>query len=83
MLNCEENIMTKLNSFIQLFHNKKSLLTGHTGFKGSWLSAWLHLIDTDVYGISIETPPSRPSHFDAADFSKFVTEQRFEIRKSN
>ena len=75
--------MTKLNSFIQLFHNKKALLTGHTGFKGSWLSAWLHLIGADVYGISLETPPSRPSHFDAADFSKFVTEQRIDIRKSN
>ena len=75
--------MTKLNSFIQLFHNKKALLTGHTGFKGSWLSAWLHLIGADVYGISLETPPSQPSHFDAADFSKFVTEQRIDIRKSN
>ena len=75
--------MTKLNSFIQLFSNKKALLTGHTGFKGSWLSAWLHLIGADVYGISLETPPSRPSHFDAADFSKFVTEQRIDIRKSN
>ena len=69
--------------FGDIYKDKKVLITGHTGFKGSWLSAWLHLIGADVYGISLETPPSRPSHFDAADFSKFVTEQRFEIRKSN
>ena len=65
--------MTKLKSFKQLFSNKKTLIIGHSGFKGSWLSAWLHLIGADVYGISLETPPSQPSHFDAADFSKFVT----------
>ena len=47
------------------------------------MSVWLHLIGADVYGISLETPPSRPSHFDATDFSKFVTEQRIDIRKSN
>ena len=75
--------MTKLSSFKQLFNNKKTIVTGHTGFKGSWLSAWLHLIGADVYGISLETPPSQPSHFDAAGFSKFVTEQRIDIRKSN
>ena len=61
--------MTKLNSFIQLFHNKKALLTGHTGFKGSWLSAWLYLLGADVYGVSLAIPPSKPSHFDSADFS--------------
>ena len=68
---------------IESFSGRTVLITGHTGFKGSWLSAWLHLIGADVYGISLETPPSQPSHFDAADFSKFVTEQHIDIRKSN
>ena len=75
--------MTRPKSLTYLFNNKKTIVTGHTGFKGSWLSAWLHLIGADVYGISLETPPSRPSHFDATDFSKFVTEQRIDIGKSN
>ena len=75
--------MTKLNSFIKLFSNKKTIVTGHTGFKGSWLSAWLHLLGADVYGISLKTPPSKPSHFDAGDFSKFVKERCIDIRTSN
>jgi len=75
--------MTKLNSFVQLFSNKKILITGHTGFKGSWLSAWLHLLGSDVHGVSLDTPPSIPSHFEAAELSKFVIDQRIDIKKSN
>ena len=38
------------------YKNKKVLITGHTGFKGSWLSAWLIKNGADVYGISDEIP---------------------------
>lgn len=38
----------------QLFKDKKILITGHNGFKGSWLSAWLHLLGADIFGISLE-----------------------------
>ena len=75
--------MTKLSSFKQLFNNKKTIVTGHTGFKGSWLSAWLHLLGAEVYGISLKTPPSEPSHFDVGNFSKFVKGRCIDIRKSN
>ena len=34
------------------FKNKKVLITGHTGLKGSWLSLWLNQMDAKVYGIS-------------------------------
>lgn len=34
------------------FKKKKVLITGHTGFKGSWLSLWLNILGADVYGIS-------------------------------
>ena len=34
------------------FKKKKVLITGHTGFKGSWLSLWLNVLGADVYGIS-------------------------------
>jgi len=67
---------------MQLFGNKKVLLTGHTGFKGSWLSAWLHLLGAELYGISLENPPSQPSHFGAAGFSKFVKEYFIDIRNA-
>ena len=35
------------------YQNKKVFLTGHTGFKGSWMLAWLHLINCDVKGYSL------------------------------
>ena len=47
------------------------------------MSAWLHLLGADVYGISLETPPSIPSHFDVAELSEIVEDQRVDIRKSN
>ena len=33
--------------------NKRVLITGHTGFKGSWLLVWLNLLGADVYGLSL------------------------------
>ena len=46
------------------FYNKiKVLITGHTGFKGSWLALWLANLGADVTGYSLN-PPTSPSHFD-------------------
>ena len=49
--------------FNNIFKNKKILITGHTGFKGSWLSLWLSLLDAKIYGVSLYTP-SPISHYD-------------------
>ena len=38
--------------FTNTFKNKKVLITGHTGLKGSWLSLWLSYLGANVYGIS-------------------------------
>ena len=43
--------MEKYN-LVKIFKNKKVLITGHTGFKGSWLSLWLNISGAKVYGIS-------------------------------
>ena len=51
-------------SFLNIYKNKTILITGHTGFKGSWLTSWLVLLGAKVIGISINTP-SNPSHFQA------------------
>ena len=40
--------------FNGIYKGKKVLLTGHTGFKGSWLSLWLEKMGADVYGYSLE-----------------------------
>ena len=41
------------------FSGKKVLITGHTGFKGSWLSIWLTYLGAKVIGVSIDIP-SKP-----------------------
>ena len=50
--------MVKINQkvFNGYFRNKKVLITGHTGFKGSWLSLILMKLNAKVYGISNTTP---------------------------
>lgn len=45
--------------------DKRVLLTGHTGFKGSWLSLWLQLLGAKVTGYALN-PPTNPSLFDVA-----------------
>lgn len=46
----------------QFWATKKVLITGHTGFKGSWLSIWLRALGADVTGLSL-APTSKPSLF--------------------
>lgn len=47
---------------------KKIFLTGHTGFKGSWLSLWLQQLGAEVIGYSLQ-PPTSPNLFEAANVS--------------
>lgn len=56
------------NSF---WRNKKVLVTGHTGFKGSWLSLWLSMMGAKVAGYSL-APPSEPSMFEVSRISEVV-----------
>lgn len=49
--------MSKLKSF---YHDKVVLVTGHTGFKGSWLSTWLSLLGAEVHGIAL-APSTHPN----------------------
>ena len=45
------------------WRNKKVFITGHTGFKGSWLSLWLQELGAYVTGYALQ-PPSHPSLFE-------------------
>src|SRR4051812_40355521 len=51
---------------------KKVLLTGHTGFKGSWLSLWLQSVGAQVVGYALD-PPTRPSLFRVARVADGMT----------
>jgi CDP-glucose 4,6-dehydratase len=65
--------------FGNVYKGKKVLITGHTGFKGSWLSAWLLKMGADVYGYSIDIP-STPSHFVELGLEKEITHQLGDVR---
>lgn len=49
----------------QFWHNKRVLVTGHTGFKGSWLCLWLQQLGAEVTGFAL-TPPTNPNLFESA-----------------
>ena len=67
-----------LNDISKSFFGKKVLITGHTGFKGSWLSLWLNNLGASVSGISIDIP-SNPSHFDVTNLSNQIDDYRIDI----
>ncbi len=60
---------------------KRVFLTGHTGFKGSWLSLWLQRMGARVQGYSLP-PPTDPSLYVAADVQRAVTSVIGDIRDS-
>jgi CDP-glucose 4,6-dehydratase len=55
--------------FAPFFAGKRVFLTGHTGFKGSWLLAWLHAMNAQVCGYALP-PATRPALFDLIDGAK-------------
>ena len=70
--------MKQIN-FEKQFKNKRVLVTGHTGFKGSWLTSWLVLLGAKVIGLSINVP-SKPSHFHAIKLQNKINHKIMDIR---
>ena len=52
--------------FQGVYQGKRVLVTGHTGFKGSWLCAWLHRLGADLCGLAL-APDQTPDHFSLLD----------------
>ena len=67
------------NPFKDIYKGKTVLITGHTGFKGSWLSAWLLELGAKVIGYAL-APTTTPNLFDAVDLGKKVTHILGDIR---
>lgn len=57
------------------------LVTGHTGFKGSWLIAWLRRLGAQVVGLSVDIP-TNPSHFEVLSLSGEIGDRRLDIRRA-
>ena len=51
-----------IDIFNSAFKGMRVLVTGHTGFKGSWLSIWLHELGAEVIGVGLE-PYSEKDNF--------------------
>ena len=64
--------------FQNQFNGKRVLVTGHTGFKGSWLCLWLKMLGATVLGISKDIPTS-PSHFETFALHDNFIDSRLDI----
>src|ERR1700744_561429 len=64
---------------LESFRDRAVFVTGHTGFKGSWLAAWLHLLGAKVTGYAL--PPNTPEeHFCRLDLPRRLTHREGDIR---
>ncbi|MBU3578675.1 CDP-glucose 4,6-dehydratase [Polynucleobacter sp. 73C-SIWE] len=63
----------------KFWQGKKVFLTGHTGFKGGWLSLWLQSLGADLEGYAL-SPPTNPSLFERANVAEKMTSVIGDIR---
>jgi len=66
--------------FDGFFQNKKVLVTGHTGFKGSWLSIWLNELGAEVIGIGLEPYSERDNYVLSGIGKRIKADIRADIR---
>jgi CDP-glucose 4,6-dehydratase len=60
------------------FAGKRVLVTGHTGFKGSWLTSWLRELGAEVTGVALA--PDSPSHFEATEARRGIAHREVDVR---
>ncbi len=71
-----ENMVTP-----DFWKNKKVLISGHTGFKGSWLSCWLNQLGADVYGVAL-APDVTPNMFSVLKLEQLIHHNELDIRNA-
>jgi len=74
-----ESLVTTAASFDGVYSGLKVLITGHTGFKGSWLAYWLSELGADVAGYAL-APPTEPSVFEALRLAERITHTEADVR---
>ena len=68
--------------FDNIYKGKRVLITGHTGFKGSWLCTWLLDLGATVAGYSVDVP-TEPSHFEALALAKRIQHFQGDVREKS
>ena len=69
-------------NYLNFFKNKRVLVTGHTGFKGSWLTLWLYSLGAKVIGLS-KNIPTKPSFFEATKLKNKIKSVKCDITNYN
>jgi len=73
-------IFSMNSSFADFYRGKTVLVTGHTGFKGGWLSVWLKMLGARVIGFSLPPEEGRPSFFETAEVARDMVSVFGDIR---
>ena len=69
-----------MNAGLEHFRKKRVLITGDTGFKGSWMAYWLHYLGAEVYGFAL--PPEREyDHYAALGLENLIHHQDGDVRE--
>ncbi len=66
--------------FAGAFHGRRVLLTGHTGFKGSWLATWLTNLGAQVHGIALDPEPHETLHGLLGLDDRMASDHRIDVR---
>lgn len=67
---------------LSVYNGRRCVVTGHTGFKGTWLSLWLQRLGAEVHGYALN-PVTTPNLFDLTDLKELLEDYRADIREAS
>jgi len=82
-----QNIASNLTQWSALFSGRyigrRVMVTGHTGFKGGWLSHWLTLMGAEVHGLALDPDPNQTLFSDLCLSSRLASDRRMDVRDAD